>query len=379
MIIQKLHGHNNIPGYPVRKGCKILPCLLLVGILLGGCTRESACEEPDTDRVMCLNFIADIYGSAKTRTPIIGGSFPASVSGTIHNIGMFMMCSDEMTPYETGSDNLTAELTASNGYVDTWRYRYRDGNVWKSNLTMKPGETVKLWAYYPRSAVATVDCVPFDLTEIDQQNNQSDLLWCATQTLTVANADVSKSISLHFRHAYALLEFLIKKKTADPAIVTHIEVTNKSGNWIANKGNMNPLTGIISGATTGTVGVNCLAALATDGYTTIRVMVPPFSGIYADDEIEILFHVEGNSALLSFPVKRSYLSSVGNEYGLAAGLKYSYMLLYSLHDGSLILLPWNDGSADGDLGGKPTDGTVNISPWTENNIVDENVGEKPLD
>lgn len=353
-------------------------CGFMATAMLTGCVKEVLEPQPNKDGIVSLQIKAAISDGIETRAPILETNFPVSDVGTVSNIGLYMMQSDGTTPYATGSDNLTAELTGKTGPVYTCRYQYRGGE-WMEILSFYINETIKLWGYYPHNEGATATAIPFDLTAASEQTDQTDILWCPPQTVTATSADFTQSVSLSFKHAYALLEFQVKKKVADPgkpAIFTRTDVMNKSGkNWIANKGSINPQTGAFS-ATAGTVSINCSATLATDSYTPIRVMVPAFSGAYADDDIEVQF--TGNDLVIQkFTIKKSYLSEQSGSFGFTAGKKYSFKLLYNnFGEGSLTLLPWNEDGDSGNVGDDSSHGTVDISPWTtkDNNL---DIGEVP--
>lgn len=351
-----------------------------------GCSKEDV-PPLRTGEPVALHLSATIDGNAAagnlpetvTKAPVIGTGFPVSGGGTVSNIGLFLMQSNKTTPYETGSDNLLAELTGKTGPVYSWRYQYSGATAWMSHLRFKVGETLSLWGYYPRqTSGVSATSVPFDLSTAAQQGNQSDLLWCPPQTLTVTNGDATKNVSLSFRHAYVLLEFFVKKSDTTPATVTGVQVSNAAGkSWIKNKGTMNPQTGAIGSATAGTVAITCSKAVSSSDYTSFQVMVPPFSGAFADGDVEVQFYIGGEAKPQKFTLQKSYLSGSGSTLGMTQGLKYSFKLLYQTYgEGSLTVQPWDTGGADGIVGDNPPIGNVKVTDW-DTAGADGIVGENP--
>lgn len=332
---------------------RFVPSGLLLVVLLSGCAKELPEKIPAIEKSITLHFNMGISADATTKAPIIGRQFPVSPEGIISNIGICMMTSEGSAAYATGSDNTLAELTGKTGFVYTVRYQYNGTSTWMDELRFYVGQTVQVWGYYPHNILATTTAVPFDLTTVAEQGDQTDLMWSAPQTVAATASNASQAVSLSFKHAFALLEFTVRQDGADLATMTKVEVKNKTNSWVVNKGTLNPKTGDITGSNSGTVTCDFSQELTNDG-VKIRVLIPPFNNdTYADGDIEVQFtDADGTTTPKPFRLKKEYLSGVSGKVGLTAGYTYGFNLLYS----------------------KGASGSLTLDSWTVNPTITEGIG-----
>lgn len=349
--------------FSVARGAKQFVAPLFVLLVWAGCTRNADQEHKESRELVAIQFSTGLEDNKVIvpdhagRVAFLTADFPGSAQGTAYDMGLFFTRDDGTTPYEQGSINMRGELLSKTPEPSyTWRYQYDSSSEWFPNLRAYVGETVALWAYYPRrSAGVSLTSGPFDLSTVTEQNSQTDVLYCPKQVVTLIS---SNAIPMVFRHFYAMFEFQVKKSGSSGATFTRVEVSNKQGvNVIKNRGTFNPQNGaIVDGATAGTIAVNYASGnvLQPNSYTSFYVMIPPFSDIFSDGDIEVQFYDSGVSKPRKFLIKREYLTDKGlGVYALQGGGRYVFKLLYSSF-GEFTLLGWdNGGTTSGDIGTLP--------------------------
>lgn len=293
---------------------------------LSGCVKDKLDTGREGEVPLKLTLSIETAGEPDTKAPLMGPNFPA---GT-HNVGLVV--SNSTTP--PGYYNMLMSVTSDGKGNNTMKYYSgKDGTTEIKEITVDTKNTTGIVAYYPRiEGLQNYSLIPFDLTTAAQKASQTDLLCSPTQIVTVDNA---ANVPLVFKHVYAMLEFQVTRKynSAGVAGFRQISVNNKTGKtWVQNKGTMNALTGGIVGTSAGSVAVDYADAVNKvefGNYTTFRVMVPPFSGAYADDDVEIAFTGLGDAAPQKLLIKKKYLSSMTDgKYAMKAGARYVFKLSY---------------------------------------------------
>lgn len=318
----------------------IVACMALLS--LTACTKQPLPGE-DTDGMVEIKMNV---GVADTKAPLMGSGFPIGTS----DIGLFYMKEDGLTPYDANTSNMLMQLTGSNttpvNY--SWVYKANDGTTAIDALRFKGSEMVKLWGYYPRTITGvTPTAIPFNLRA--KAGEQTDILYCPTQTITAENAS---SVPLVFRHAFAILEFNIKKKSNAVESKWITTGFSSSDQMMIAEGTINPTDGTITATRrVGTMSfVNATEIfLSESAYTTVRILAAPYSNASTITEIIFVFKNDDvSSPAVRIPFLPEYLT---DGTSLKAGMKYSFNLLY-LNDGAgtLELLDWSNSSLESDAG-----------------------------
>lgn len=295
---------------------------------LSGCVKDKLDTGREGEVPLKLTLSIETVGEPDTKAPLMGPNFPA---GT-HNVGLVV--SNTVSGTKPGYYNMLMSVTSDGKGNNTMKYfSGKDGKTEIKEITVDSKNGASVVAYYPRiEGLKNYTLIPFDLTTAAQKASQTDLLYAPFQTVTVDNA---ANVPLVFKHVYAMLEFQVTRKynSAGVAGFRQISVNNKTGKtWVQNKGTMNAVTGGIVGTSAGSVAVDYADAVNKvefGNYTTFRVMIPPFSGAYADDDVEIAFTGLGDAAPQKLLIKKKYLSSMTDgKYAMKAGARYVFKLSY---------------------------------------------------
>lgn len=297
-------------------------------LALTGCVKEKLDTSSEGEVPLRLTVSIETAGEPDTKAPLMGPNFPA---GT-HKVGLVV--SNSVSGTKPGYYNMLMSVTSDGKGNNTMKYYSSvDGTTEIKEITVDSKNGANVTAYYPRiEGLQNYSLIPFDLTTAAQRASQTDLLCSPRQIVTVDNA---ANVPLVFKHVYAMLEFQVTRKynSAGVAGFRQISVNNKTGKtWVQNKGTMAAMDGTITGTSAGSVVVDYADAVNKvefGNYTTFRVMIPPFSGAYADDDIEVTFTGLGDAAPQKLLIKQKYLSSMtGGKYALKSGARYVFKLSY---------------------------------------------------
>lgn len=355
----------------IRKKANPIWTIVSLGFL-GLCT--TACDngelpgkENDPANIE-LRFAASISDSPSTKTInnpniIEGTAFP---DGT-HTFGMFIT-NENGTALETGSnDNMKSTLSRASG-IETWSYT--DKNDSPLSLVANHGQRINIIGYYPWTAGATADAVPFDLS--GDVTTWKDLLYLSSPTGTEQVLDATP-ITLTFSHAYCWVTVKLSKLTAKSNVsVKSVSLENSYSTLqrIMNKGSINPKTGAVTKGTPGSLVIGCTSSvdIPLDGATgtpalQFNFLVPPFMRTDIQDSdivIRVATEIAGETEVLSFPLSKIYLNQAGtDQYGFEQGKHNTYNIVYNNSEMVLSLSDWQETLIeDSKLGG----GSAGVTP-----------------
>lgn len=330
-------------------------CFLL---LAGACDNYVHEEmEPDTPaREVSLNFNAFIEKTeavqSRNFTPI------DAFTENSYSFGLSVTKSENGKEVFQGSSDMTAKMERTSSFAP-WNWSFTDNSNSSSVTPVGPeGKSLKVVAYYPPVPSATknvyTDGIPFDFSA-KSGLEQRDLLYNADIVQTVST-DPRVPIRLTFRHAYTWIVIKITKYVdkGAPCMLSSVTLDNLGGDWIKNKGTVDPETGLTkTGSTAGPIGVELTspAALSTTEALTYEFLVPSFMDAkVGDGAIILVLKINGINEL--FPLDKVYLNQEGGKYGFRQGYKNTYELLYNNSALSLSIQNWSSEVINGDFGGK---------------------------
>lgn len=357
--------------------------VLCLCMLSSSCDSELSSEDNGSSEAepVVLEFstsIEKLSSNSNTRAIINGGVIEGDVfpQGGSYDIGMFITRNagaDEVFP--GSKDNMKATLNLT-GAQEEWSFFQKGGG---STIPMAyQGKYIRVVGYWPYDENATVSGVPFDFTNGSQ--GQKELLYIATDHRNFKIG--SGNLTLKFAHAYSRIVLNIRKSVNSGTIrVSSASIFNQSGNWIKNKGMINPDTGYpTSDSRSGAITDATEKTLTTTASETeYEFLVPAFMNeSVADGNIGIKLVVDGKETV--FELKRSHLngwrSSVtgANEYGFRQGCLNTYELVYDNLTMSLQLRDWTIVNPEGDFG-LPGIVDADYKGW----VFDQNIFPLPSD
>lgn len=356
----------------IRKKANPIWTIISLGFL-GLCT--TACDsgelpgkEKDPANIE-LRFAASISDSPSTKTInnpniIKGTAFPDGA----HTFGMFIT-DENGTALKAGSeDNMKSILVRVSGSEDTWSYA--DKNDSPLSLVANHGQKINIIGYYPWTADATADVVPFDFT--GEASNWKDLLYLSSPTGTEQVLD-AYPIALTFSHAYCWVTVKLSKLTDKSNVsVKSVSLENSYSTLqrIMNIGRINPKTGVVVEGTPGPLVIGCdspvdipLEGAADTPALQFNFLVPPFMRTDIQDSdivIRVTTEIAGETEVLSFPLNKVYLNKADpDQYGFEKGKHNTYNIVYNNSEMVLSLSDWQETLIeDSKLGG----GVAGVTP-----------------
>lgn len=350
--------------------------LAACSLLLAGACDNYAYDGMDSDtpaKEVPLNFNASIEKmeatQSRTFAPTIGFDEDS------YSFGMSITKSENGSKVFPGSSDMTATMGRA-GSSAPWKWSFLD-NANQSTLTPvgPEGKALKVVAYYPLVSANTknvyTDGIPFDFS--DKANlQQTDLLY-NTNTIYpfTPSGDPVVTIPLRFRHAYTWIVLNIKKYVDKGGVfkLRNASLDNLGGNWIKNRGAIDPETGLAKdGATAGPIGITVdpPVELSTTEMLTYQFLVPSFMDAkVGDGQITLILNVNGINEL--FPLDKVYLnqSDDGKSFGFRQGYKNTYDLLYNNSTLSLSIQNWSSEVISGNLGDNIVPPSTDNSKWIE--------------
>lgn len=344
--------------YTLLRSIALAACFLLLAGACDNYVHEGM--EPDTpEREVPLNFNASIEKTeavqSRSFTPI------DAFTENSYSFGLSVTKSENGKEVFQGSSDMTAKMERTSS-SSLWNWSFLNNSDHSSVTPIGPeGKSLKVVAYYPPISSATknvyTDGVPFDFSA-KSGLEQRDLLYNADIVQTVS-ADPRVPIRLTFRHAYTWIVIKIKKYVdkGAPCMLSSVTLDNLGGDWIKNKGTVDPETGLTkTGSTVGPIGVELTspAALSTTDALTYEFLVPSFMDAkVGDGAIILVLKINGINEL--FPLDKVYLNQEGGKYGFRQGYKNTYELLYNNSALSLSIQNWSSEIINGDFGGDVPD------------------------
>lgn len=345
-------------------------------LLLTGACDNYAYDGVDSDtpaKEVPLNFNASIEKmeatQSRTFAPTIGFDEDS------YSFGMSITKSENGSKVFPGSSDMTATMGRA-GSSAPWKWSFLD-NANQSTLTPvgPEGKALKVVAYYPLVSANTknvyTDGIPFDFS--DKANlQQTDLLY-NTNTIYpfTPSGDPVVTIPLRFRHAYTWIVLNIKKYVDKGGVfkLSNASLDNLGGNWIKNRGAIDPETGLAKdGATAGPIEITVdpPVELSTTEMLTYQFLVPSFMDAkVGDGQITLILNVNGINEL--FPLDKVYLnqSDDGKSFGFRQGYKNTYDLLYNNSTLSLSIQNWSSEVISGNFGDNIVPPSTDNSKWIE--------------
>lgn len=313
---------------------KLYTCLILTVLLFTGCINEDKFDQINSEVKLDLGVSID-QKADYTKSIISNTEFPASEAGEISDIGLFIM-NEKGEPYKKGFDNLLAQLK---GYISPdntrhyiWNYRLNDGVTALDHLSVLPGSSFQLYAYYPRATSGTSKAVPFDITLPQNEGEQRDFMYSPLVSLNTTNTLQTQFVNLTFKHLFALIELQIKAQTGQQNMhISEVRIENRgNAQWIKNKGYFNPQSGTVSASSYGPIRILCNKTLTNvpDSYVKIQILVPPFiNWNYQDGDIQVSFFSEKGQINPTAQLRLN--SQQVTSMGFESGKKYAYRLSYN--------------------------------------------------
>ena len=362
-----------------------LPRTIIVAacsLLLAGACDNYAYDgmEPDTPaKEVPLNFNASIEKTEDTQSRTIT-SPTDDFTGNDYSFGMSITKSENGSEIFTGSSDMTATMERTGSSVP-WNWSFIDNAKQSSVTPMGPeGKALKVVAYYPPVLENTknvyTDGIPFDFSP-KTDLKQTDLLYNTKTSYPFALSDDQvATIPLRFRHAYTWIVINITKYVdKDECKLNSVSLDNLGGDWIKNKGAIDPETGLAKdGATAGPIGVTVdpPVELSTTEILTYKFLVPSFmDSKVGDGEIVLVLNVNGINEL--FVLDKVYLnrSDDGKSYGFRQGYKNTYDLVYNNSALGLSIQNWSSEVINGGFGGSITPPSEDNSKWIYFSKIDD--------
>ncbi|MGH6551866.1 fimbrillin family protein [Bacteroides hominis] len=354
----------------------ILPRTIILAacslLLAGGCDNNvyDGMERDTPAKEVPLNFNASIEKTEVVQSRSITST--TDFTGDSYSFGMSITKNENGNEIFIGSSDMTAKMERSGSSVPwNWSFINNSDNS-EVTPTGPEGKALKVIAYYPRISSNTQSAytngIPFDFSS-KTDLKQTDLLY---NTSTVYPFDPSNepvvTIPLRFRHAYTWIVLNIRKYMNNDAAckLSSVSLDNLGGDWIKNKGAIDPATGLAKdGATAGPIGVTLTPAVAlstTD--VTYEFLVPSFMDAkVGDGDIVLVLMVDGVNE--TFTLGKSYLnkSEDGKLFGLRQGYKNTYNLVYNNSALSMNIQNWTSEVINGDFGGEIADPPTSDYMW----------------
>lgn len=341
----------------------VIPAVFFL-LLAGGCDNR-VYDGMDTDtpaREVSLDFNASIENTESVQTksfdPIEG------LQGGDNNFGMSITKVENGSEAFMGSSDMRANLSTIKS-----EWSFYENTIPAPSGTLIPvgpvNKELKVIAYYPFNKFLNnvyTKGIPFDFSVKKQVDfEQSDLLY-NTETRCTPVSDPT-AVNLNFRHAYTwivlnITKYVNKQTEKDkPVKLSAVSLDNLKGEWIKNKGFIDPETGLVmKNAAAGPIGVtiDSPVELSTgEGKAqTFNFLVPSFMDPQlSDGEIVIVLKVNEIDEL--FTLDKSYLNQSDDKksFGFRQGYKNTYNLVYNNSALSLNVQSWSSVVLDGDFGG----------------------------
>lgn len=332
----------------------IVSCFLL---LAGACEKSDGIETGAQTRNVFLSFNASTTNSTVTETRSVESI--NGFTGNSYTFGMSITKNNSLhSEVFEGSGDLTA--TMSNppqipGGEWSWSFKKNTDNQLVTPQGPE-GKPLKVIAYYPAisGTGAFTNGIPFDFSGTTNPK-QTEILYNTNTSYIISSSsgEDKATIPLQFQHAYSWIVINVTKYIAKGTFnLTSVAIDNLSGEWIKNKGNISPETGLaMEGSSTGPIGeVRSPQALSVGSPITYEFLVPAFmdAGV-KDEDIVITMMINGNKEL--FPIKKEHLNKDGNTYGFRQGYKNTYNLEYNNSSMNLRLLDWTSADINENFGG----------------------------
>lgn len=343
----------------------VIPAVFFL-LLAGGCDNR-VYDGMDTDtpaREVSLDFNASIENTESVQTksfdPIEG------LQGGDNNFGMSITKVENGSEAFMGSSDMRANLST---IKSEWSF-YENTIPAPSDKLIPVGpvnKELKVIAYYkfdPSLNNVYTKGIPFDFSVKKQGDfKQSDLLY-NTETRCTPVSDPT-TVNLNFRHAYTWIVLNITKyvdkptEKDKPVKLSAVFLDNLKGEWIKNKGFIDPETGLVmKNAAAGPIGVtiDSPVELSTtkDKAQTFNFLVPSFMDPnVGDGEIVIVLKINDNDEL--FTLDKAYLNQSGEKdtksFGFRQGYKNTYNLVYNNSALSLNVQSWSSVVLKDSIGG----------------------------
>lgn len=333
----------------------VIPAVFFL-LLAGGCDNR-VYDGMDTDtpaREVSLDFNASIENTESVQTksfdPIEG------LQGGDNNFGMSITKVENGSEAFMGSSDMRANLSTIKS-----EWSFYENTIPAPSGTLIPvgpvNKELKVIAYYPFNKFLNnvyTKGIPFDFSVKKQVDfEQSDLLY-NTETRCTPVSDPT-AVNLNFRHAYTwivlnITKYVDKQTEKDkPVKLSAVSLDNLKGEWIKNKGFIDPETGLVmKNAAAGPIGVtiDSPVELSTekDKAQTFDFLVPSFMDPnVGDGEIVIVLKINDNDEL--FTLDKAYLNQSGEKdtksFGFRQGYKNTYNLVYNNSALSLNVQNWS--------------------------------------
>lgn len=351
-MMKKNFLHRNAPAYKPKSMVTGLFAVCLC-LLVSSCDKNFIPSDDDgTSVALQFSTSIDNRGESSGSNEIVGGivrgtEFP---DGT-HDIGVFLKSAAGTEVSAGTGDNMKAVLARS-GATNSWTYANKNNGT-ISALPSHIGKNLQVIAYYPYWSGATATAVPFDFTDANLVN-QKELLYNKPSNQTLKVVDGGR-IPLAFAHAYSLINLKISKSVdAGTIVLQSVGIINQSGEWIKNKGSINPATGYPNeGAQAGSLVKGDLSAVLNTEGTEYSFLVPAFMDKdITDDQIAFKVMVSGKESV--FSLKKNHLNqdNSGSKtlYGFAQGTENTYILVYDNLSLSLQIRGWTSVTPEGNIG-----------------------------
>lgn len=335
----------------------LVSCFLL---LAGACEEADRSDTEIPSQEVVLNFDASVTRTVnpKTRNVTTMDAF----SDNNYQFGISITKNNEAKgTIFIGSDDLTATMCRETQDAPwEWSFKRTSDNVEVDTPLKAPaGKPLKVVAYYPatRTTGAFTDGIPFDFTATSSLMQTEILYNIATSaTLTTQAGGSAARIDLKFQHAYSWIVINVSKYvgTGDPVKLSGVAIDNLNGNWIKNKGTINPQTGLaMAGSTVGPIreikGEQSLNATSSNSPVTYQFLVPSFMDANVKDgDVVLILDINGNKEI--FPLLREHLNQDENTYGFRQGYMNTYNLEFNNSSLALNLVNWTSTTINGSFG-----------------------------